>query len=855
MPCNVTIWGVNGLVPSGQSNPTQLRVTGRTITCPSGQVVITSTITNGVTVPLNPAGDFVATIPIVGTVQCGASITVRVECAGTPTCFDQRQNMSLDCCVLTIVSVTGTVPIGALDPIALVVTGTLSGCISNQVVVSSSVTATSAPVAADPVTGGFAVTLPLTTPIKCDTKIAVAAECYWATPPAPPTPACTAMWSNRVVCPTCARAQVSYTATPCTGAPPQQPVTLNAIISIPKSATRDFIWDYGDATSGAPFTISNPAGTGATQYTHSEPPHSYPPGTYNARLRVTPPIENCGPWPLTVTAQCVPSCPSGTITIANPGQCVNGTRTATFQATVTAAAGAAAVGQWNLGYAPPGGAATGKLFMVPAGLTQDQTTNANLVQQWTYPAPGTYTVALDVSVVSPGCPNPSLVFTIADCPRTCEVLVDYTPKPVPCLPSGGSVTVDFVATLSPANPAYTGPYTWEVTRGGVSVQKVTQNAPAIANPDRFSCTFTSAGAYDVTVTIATPGCDDPFDTASAAPQIIIKGCCPTITSFTGQQDSPCTWSFTVLVDNPTNLPLVYDWTFHDGTTATTATPSITHTYPVGGITTGQTTVRVSSPGCTNALASTTVTVMCFCPTVGTPVATVFGCTGPTAAVSLATTVSGAGATSFVWTVTDTTNTIFTKTTTAPTTTDLTTDGAWRNTTTGATGALPIAPAGVYSVTVTARGPAIDPSCSAVSAPSSFTIPTCVGTTTTSSGCGILLVIAIILLLLGALVLILGICIAVPWVWIVGAIVGALGLILFIIWAILCAAMTSCSLMRTMHCVLFWFVSTVGPILTIIAAIFGGLPCGIAAAVSWGGWGALYAWLGFIMRRVGCPPTC
>jgi PKD domain len=575
-------------------------------------------------------------------------------------------------------------------------------------------------------------------------------------------------------------------------------------------------------------------------------------------LRVTPPIENCGPWPLTVTAQCVPSCPSATITIVDPGQCVNGTRVVQFAASITAPAAGPAFGQWNLGYAAPGGNATGKAFFVPTGATQNQTTNTNLAQSGTYP-PGTYTVFLDLSAAHPGCPNPSLTFTVDSCPVTCQVLVDYTPKPIPCLPPGGTATVDFTATLSPANPSYTGPFTWEVTKGGVSVHKVTQNAPAIANPDKFSYTFASPGAYDVTVTIATLGCDDPFDSASANPQIVIKGCCPTITSFTGRQDSPCAWSFTVLVDNPNNATLTYDWTFHDGTTVPMGPPNITHTYPVGGISTGVATVTVSSAGCPVAVASTTVTVMCFCPAVGTPVATVSGCAGPTAGVSLSTVVSGPGATSFDWTVSDPIGATFTKTTTAPSTTNATTDGTWRTTSTGATGVLPLAASGSYAVTVRAKGPSIDPSCNAVSAPRSFTIPVCGGTTTTTTTttpvCAGLLVAAIVLLLLGAVIVIIGICIAVPWVWIVGAIVGALGLVLFILWVIFCAALTPCPLMRTMHCILFWFVSTVGPILTILAAIFGGLPCGLAAAAAWGGWGALYAWLGFVMRRVGCPPTC
>jgi hypothetical protein len=43
--CQVQILSVNGIVPPGSSNPTQLRETGRLSQCPSGQVVVTSNFT------------------------------------------------------------------------------------------------------------------------------------------------------------------------------------------------------------------------------------------------------------------------------------------------------------------------------------------------------------------------------------------------------------------------------------------------------------------------------------------------------------------------------------------------------------------------------------------------------------------------------------------------------------------------------------------------------------------------------------------------------------------------------------------------------------------------------------------
>jgi hypothetical protein len=132
---------------------------------------------------------------------------------------------------------------------------------------------------------------------------------------------------------------------------------------------------------------------------------------------------------------------------------------------------------------------------------------------------------------------------------------------------------------------------------------------------------------------------------------------------------------------------------------------------------------------------------------------------------------------------------------------------------------------------------------------------CVPDVPSMPSCAILLVLSIALLLVGAVLVVVGVCTAVPWVWIAGAIVGGLGLLLFVIWALVCARFTACPLMRTMHCILFWIIAVVAPVLVVVAAIFGGLPCALAAAAAWGGWGTLYAWLGAIMRGVGCTPTC
>src|SRR5207237_3562676 len=132
-------------------------------------------------------------------------------------------------------------------------------------------------------------------------------------------------------------------------------------------------------------------------------------------------------------------------------------------------------------------------------------------------------------------------------------------------------------------------------------------------------------------------------------------------------------------------------------------------------------------GCTDQMAPVIITLTgCICPSVSLSNPVVTGCIGPgsTATVSLSTAVSPAGAaSSFGWAVTTPAGTSFTKTTTAPTTTDGVGDGAWTNTTTGATGPLDVTTAGAYAVTVTVSGPAIPPGC-VPPPPKSFTIPTC-----------------------------------------------------------------------------------------------------------------------------------
>lgn len=257
-----------------------------------------------------------------------------------------------------------------------------------------------------------------------------------------------------------------------------------------------------------------------------------------------------------------------------------------------------------------------------------------------------------------------------------------------------------------------------------------------------------------------------------------------------------------------------------------------------------------------------VTADC-CPSVGVGVSfsAATASSGPTASFSTTTTwPSGCQnivPTSFAWIVTDeTTNTTFSKTTTTPTTDQ-----------TAFSPPLTLTPAHSYAVQVTPSYPGLTlpAGCNPVGKSPSATVTggttpsSGSGSTTPSSGlsgCAILLIISIVLLLIGGIVVAIGICINVVWVWIFGAAIGVVGAILFGFWVWLCASTTPCSLMRTMECILNWIVK-VGVIIAIITAIIGyfggGLPCSIGIIAVWSGWAFLDNILQTVMFKVKCPP--
>src|SRR5215469_16496830 len=256
--CNVTIATATGVVAPSQINPSQIQVTGTLTQCASNNVVITVMDSAGNVVagpsaptPVDPVtGSYGVFLNIAG-VACGAALTVTAECDKNPQCQTSFAVPALSCCHFGAILIEATVPPGALDPTALAVSGTAFGCPGSQVIVTvadntGTFIAGPTTTAVDPL-GNYGVLLSLTGTVHCDDTVFVTVSCSQNS-------SCNIKHRpSRVDCPQCARAQVSYTAGPCSGTPATQPTTISAIISVPQGKVVCFRWDYGDGTHGQQF--------------------------------------------------------------------------------------------------------------------------------------------------------------------------------------------------------------------------------------------------------------------------------------------------------------------------------------------------------------------------------------------------------------------------------------------------------------------------------------------------------------------------------------------------------------------------------------------------------------------------
>jgi hypothetical protein len=525
----------------------------------------------------------------------------------------------------------------------------------------------------------------------------------------------------------------------------------------------------------------------------------------------------------------------------------------------------------------------------------------------------TITVTVDchqgLGVPSSAAQSTTLTF---DCGNDCCPRVQIATPTVTATGAGAvaSFSLSTAVTWVPsgcAPPVTITGFRWTVTQGATQFSLVTTNPTASTDAGNWTLVSTGAaasvplalapGAWNVKVRpVFSPGqlsanCDPSSDTPFTIPTPPTHQCCPrdpmtapngvSVAVATTGTVPAATATFTATIHWPKKCPKVtpslFLWEVTDpGNKKYTrqTTTNVTHSNDPGAdwelnnaligalpfnsgggysvVCTVQFPVGSSADGCVTfgstpfqvaGTPPTTPPTCCPSVTVGPAI------TGTTASFTATTTwpagCPNVAATSFAWTVTDkTTNTTFTKTT-ATASTDQT----------GFTPNLTLTPGDSYDVSVTPAYPGVMlPAGCSTTGMTTVTVPTPPGGG--FNVCAFLLVLAIILLLLGGVILVIGICINVVWVWIVGAAIGVIGLVIFIIWAFLCAKQTPCTLMWTMECILDWIVKTgwiVALIVAIIGFLGGSLPCSIAAIGVWGGWAVIDSLLRTVMFRAGCPP--
>lgn len=396
--------------------------------------------------------------------------------------------------------------------------------------------------------------------------------------------------------------------------------------------------------------------------------------------------------------------------------------------------------------------------------------------------------------------------------------------------SGTTGVVTFTASVTPATPAWTGPLSWTVRDQLGAIVPLPLPSPTGAT---LSMAFHSAGRYTVTAAIARPSPCDPLLLAATLVLDVADCRCPTVSGgLHATQVDGCEFAFSAQVTPaPSGGAITYLWDFGDQTTSTAA-PPVNHRYAPGS--SGQRTVTLTVLGQGNCESTQTVTVTLDCSHAcpafagGIQVAAIKDkpCDFSLSVATSPPTAAG----QVVWNL----------------------PNGQQARGSGAT--VSIAPGASPTVTATLSSPG----CPDITTSTTLRCASAPDPDLTSAeipACDVLLVLAVILLLLGGIVVVVGVCSAIPWVIVVGGIVAAVGLVLFVLWALLCANHTPCSLMQTLHCLLFWIVAVVVPVVTLLLLVLTGLPCGIASAVTGVAWGSIYAWLGFIMRRVGCMPTC
>lgn len=463
--------------------------------------------------------------------------------------------------------------------------------------------------------------------------------------------------TGEIDCLTCPRISLQASYGACSGTPPQQTVTLTAIVMLPPGTTTNFTWDFGDGSSAPAGAVTNSTSNPNTSFTLTTS-HDFDAtsGPYLACLK--PPVTSeCPKVCATITPDCVTvGCPA-VIGSATVGACSpSGSRPVTYALTLTPAApqGSTVQVSWAYGGANAAGQTSGSQTVNTAtGPVSSITHTTDLTHR-----PGGYVTTATVVVLINGqlCPVASSTATIAVNPAPC------LPCPDPARPITVTITTPtsanwcapvqgLAATLAaqvnwlqpaPAAPPSPVRYDWTVTLPDGRVATPTSTGPTVSTSAGWSgpgsvngaIDMNAAGPYAVGVAaVFSPNAGLPTDASGAIScqllgtgTIALAACpsttpCPSLTglSATGACADVATGTVaaitaTATVSDPAGIALSYVWDFGDpgstGNQTTTTAPTAPHSYAKPGSYTITCRVQttVACTGTATTVLPTTVTI-------------------------------------------------------------------------------------------------------------------------------------------------------------------------------------------------------------------------------------------------------
>ncbi|TMI54860.1 PKD domain-containing protein [Candidatus Bathyarchaeota archaeon] len=324
--------------------------------------------------------------------------------------------------------------------------------------------------------------------------------------------------------PSSSQLKASFTYAPMTPTVGQT-VTFTATAS-GGTSPYSYSWNFGDGTTGTGSTTTH-AYSSAGSYTATLTiiDSSVPPQSTTSQQTIT--VRN--PPPLSASFTFTPSSPQAGQQITFTGTATGGTSPYSFS--------------WTFG---------------------DNSTGTGTTASHTYSSAGSYRVALTVqdnSASQQTATSQQTVF-VSSPPSTLNGSFTYTPSS----PQAGQA-VSFTGSASGGTSPYT--FSWNFGDGSTGTGSSTMH------------TYSSAGSFNVTLTIRDAGSPQQISTSQQA--ISVTNPSPTLTvSFTYNPSSPQTGQSVTFngVASGDTPPYTFSWSFGDGSTGTGA--STTHTYSLAG---------------------------------------------------------------------------------------------------------------------------------------------------------------------------------------------------------------------------------------------------------------------------------